>query len=422
MKVSYHTLGCKVNQCDTHSLAQAMAFQGYEAAEDDDTADIIVINTCAVTNESERKSRQLIRKFRQSRPDALIVVTGCYAETKAEEVRAATGADIVCGVKDRADIPARIAAHLTAHGLTADSFAGGASFDDPNARTRAYLKIQDGCKMFCSYCIVPYARQTLDCMSPDEVVESVRALADAGYREVVLTGIHIASYNCGHRQLIDVLEAVVRQTDIARIRLGSLEPKLLNDAFLGRLAALGARICPHFHISLQSGSDRILAAMNRKYTAKDYLKICENVRRHFPDAAITTDIIVGFPSEEEDDFDQSAQVVRKAKFSHVHIFPYSPKQGTPAADYPGQVPNAVKHARVLKLARICEAVQNDALSAYIGKPMQVLCETCEGGLCEGFSEHYIRVRYPSSGDEGNRIVAVKAVGHENGVITGAKIS
>ncbi len=330
MKVSYHTLGCKVNQCDTHNLALALARRGYETSLDDGTADIILINTCAVTNESERKCRQLIRKLKQERPEALIVVTGCYAQTKPEEVGKATGADIVCGIDERGDIPRRIENCLAEKGVGGGHAPSGATFTDPAGRTRAYLKIQDGCKMFCSYCIVPYARQHIACMPLEEIIENVRGLVSAGYNEVVLTGIHIASYNSGNMRLIDVLEAVASQTGIARIRLGSLEPKLLTDAFLIRLAALGERICPHFHISLQSGSDRILAAMNRKYSAQDYLGICADVRRRFPGAAVTTDIIVGFPSEDEDDFEKTAEVVRKARFSHVHIFPYSPKSGTPA--------------------------------------------------------------------------------------------
>jgi threonylcarbamoyladenosine tRNA methylthiotransferase MtaB len=422
VKVSYHTLGCKVNQCDTHNLALEMAQRGYETAPTDSTADIILINTCAVTNESERKCRQLIRKLRQERPDAVLVVTGCYAQTKPEEVRKATDADIVCGVEERGALPGRIEDYLAEKGISDAHDVSAVPFTDPDGRTRAYLKIQDGCKMFCSYCIVPYARQHIACMPVEEIIENVRGLVSAGYKEVVLTGIHIASYNSENMRLIDVLEAVVSQTGIARIRLGSLEPKLLTDEFLIRLAALGERVCPHFHISLQSGSDRILAAMNRRYSAEAYLEICENVRRSFPGAAITTDIIVGFPSETQDDFDQTVEAVRKARFSHVHIFPYSPKRGTPAADYPHQVPNAVKHQRVLGLERICEEVQNDVLSAYTGQTMQVLCEVCKEGFCEGYNTHYIRVRYPSETDDRNRIVAVRSLGHKNGIIISKKIN
>lgn len=421
MKVAYHTLGCKVNQCDTLNIAQAMAELGFETAEEESAADIIIINTCAVTNESERKSRQLIRKLRQNHPDAIIVVTGCYSETKPEQVISATGADIVCGVKDRMDIPTRIEECLTLRGQSIKNEAQKTCENDAFGRTRAYLKIQDGCKMFCSYCIVPYARQTLACMPCGDIIKNVHALTDAGYREVVLTGIHIASYFSENNRLIDVMEAVVHRTGIARIRLGSLEPKLLSEEFVSRLAVLGDRVCPHFHISLQSGSNKILAAMNRKYTAEDYLAVCERIRRYYKNAAITTDIIVGFPSEDETEFEETAAFVREAGFSHVHIFPYSPKKGTPAAEAPLQVISAVKHDRARRLSRICADVQNSVLSEFIGTSMQVLCEKYENGFCEGFSENYIKVRFPSDTDDRNRIVTVAACSCEDGIITGEKI-
>ncbi len=419
MNAAYFTLGCKVNHYDTQSIAEKMACMGYEdVTKKDIAADVVIINTCAVTNESERKSRQLIRRLRMANPNALIVVTGCYAQINPEQIKASTGADLVFGTNDREHIPLAISKYFSVD-ASESSNLDKSMF--PSSRTRAYLKIQDGCKMFCSYCIVPYARNNISCLSIDEIVSKAKALEEEGYKEIVITGIHLASYKHEKYDLADALKSVADNTGIERIRLGSLEPKLLSERFISRLHCIKDKLCPHFHISLQSASPAILAAMNRHYSPEYYMEACNRVRENFEDAMITTDIIVGFPSEGEKEFEQTCEFVKKAGFSHVHIFPFSPKKGTPAASFENQVPNKIKHMRVDKLGRICTEVRNEILCKLVGRKYKVLCEKHEDNLSEGFSSNYLRVKYHSKTDDTAAVTDVKIVGHEDGVLTGEKL-
>lgn len=413
MKVKIITLGCKVNHYDSQSILRHLLQYGYEHASEEETPDVFVINTCAVTNESERKSGQMIRRCRQSNPNAVIVVTGCVSElNKENEI---PQADIVTGTQNRDAIPEMIAAFLKTKEQQQcfnpiDCLSDGISHFE--GKTRATLKIQDGCGMYCTYCIIPYARNRIASMPMDTIIAAVKELCAEGYHEAVLTGIHLASYrDAENHRLIDVLEHINEETPIERLRLGSLEPKLLTEEFLSQLSRIKC-FCPHFHISLQSGSNGILKKMNRRYTAEEYFVITENVRKFFPDAMITTDIIVGFPGETEAMFEETVAFVKKVRFSHVHVFPYSPKKGTPAADYPDQIAKQLKHRRAETLIGIALQIKQDIFSSCIGEVHEVLTETIGAdGSALGYTENYLRTIIKGV-NVSNEIVRVRIVAHE----------
>ena len=407
MKLSVITLGCKVNMYDSESIASELMNHGFEYARDGEEADVYIINTCAVTNESERKCRQLIRKNISSHPDALIVVTGCYSETSKEDVSAIEGVDIITGTTDRYLTAGLILAKLgIASGDNAETeeFSPVSTFE---GRTRAVIKVQDGCRMFCKYCIIPYARSNMASAKCSDVIKQVNEIVAGGYREITLTGIHLASYRDDDgNKLIDLIEKIGENTQLERLRLGSLEPRLLSEEFLSRLRNVKC-FCPHFHLSLQSGSSNTLKRMGRHYSAEEYKEIVNRLRKYFPEGGITTDVIVGFPGESEEDFVESMDFVEGIEFSHVHIFPYSPKKGTPAHDYDGQIPRREKSARAAGMNEAALRGREKALTAMLGHTHKVLFEERnEEGLWTGYSENYVFFAAESEEDLSNMVCEV----------------
>ena len=414
MKVVFHTLGCKVNQYDTQQIMQDLMNRGYEVVQEGEYFDICVINTCAVTNESSRKSRQLVRKFKSINPSGIVVVTGCYSETNQEEVKSITQADIITGTKNRTIIAEMIEKFIGNRQRISDF----SQLDDIDVfpidcidKTRATIKIEDGCNMFCTYCIIPYARGRIQSHNPDIVIEDIKKLVDKGYQEIILTGIHIASYNYLDVRLIDLLELINSKTEIKRVRLGSLEPQLITEDFLSRLSNVD-NFCPHFHLSMQSGCDKILDLMNRRYTTKLYFDNCVKIREYFDDAMITTDVIVGFPSETEEDFNVTLEFCETINFSHIHVFPYSPKVGTPAAKMKNQISNAEKHSRALRLIEKSTKMEQGIFKEQLGKSVNVLFEQRKDNVYHGYTENYLPVKLQSTTDVTNKVMNVKIVNYD----------
>jgi len=409
MKLSITTLGCKVNVYDSESIASELINAGFEYAHEDEEADVYIVNTCAVTNESERKCRQLIRKLHSQHENALIVVTGCYSETRREDIENIEGVGIITGTTDRAMTAGLILRHF---GIESDrnddgEFTAVTSFE---GRTRAVIKVQDGCKMFCKYCIIPYARNKMSSAECRDVISQVKEIINGGFREITLTGIHLASYRDSEgNKLIDLIEKIDKETDIERMRLGSLEPRLLSEEFLMRLRNVRS-FCPHFHLSLQSGSSVTLKRMGRHYSAEEYSEIVTRLRRYFPESTITTDVIVGFPGESEEDFAESMDFVENIAFSHVHVFPYSPKKGTPAHDYDGQITQKEKKSRVARMSEASFRGREKALSEMTGNSYKVLFEERNNeGLWVGYSENYVLFAVRSEEDLSNKICDTKAL-------------
>ena len=399
MKYIISTLGCKVNQYETQAMEALLQQHGHSPAKDGEQADAVIVNTCAVTAESGRKSRQTIRRLKEENPEAVLAVCGCYSQISQEEV-AALGAQVIFGAAERKKLVEAVE-EAVERGL------GCRCVDKPfqrrdferlpsgavAGRTRAMLKIQDGCVNFCSYCIIPYTRGRLRSLPIPEAVEETRRLAGLGYRELVLTGIEVASYGLdlpGRPGLTDLVCAVAEAAGDMRIRLSSLEPTVVTEDFCRRLAA-AKRLCRHFHLSLQSGCDRTLKAMNRKYDTAGFYRAVELLREHFPGCALTCDLIVGFPGETEQDHRETLDFIRKCAFESMHIFPYSRRPGTPADSMPGQLENAVKARRAHEAQQIARQMHLDFLRSCIGSRLSVLFETQQDGLWTGHSDSYVLV-------------------------------
>lgn len=379
-RIAFTTLGCKVNLYDSEAMAELFAEKGYEIVEFDETADIYVINTCTVTNFGDKKSRQMIRRARRQNKNSIIVATGCYAQVMPETVAGIEGINIVIGTKDRSKVVEIVEAYKAENGVvnTVTDIKEEKEFERLKVsrlkdRTRAYIKIQEGCNRYCTYCIIPYARGPVRSRKPEDIIDEVKTLAENGFKEVVLTGIHVASYgiDLGNITLADIIEKVHCVDGIERIRFSSMEPKAVDDEFVERMARL-EKVCEHYHLSLQSGSDNTLKKMNRRYTTQEYEAACKRLRRTFPDVAITTDIIVGFPTETDEDFNESYDFAEKVKLSKIHVFPYSPKTGTPAAKIRPQVSPEVKSERSHKMLELSNRLNREFMSEYINKPMEVL--------------------------------------------------
>lgn len=416
MKAAFYTLGCRVNSYDTQAMTELFKQNGYEITDADKKADVYVINTCAVTNESERKSKQIVRRLKKQNEDAIVVLTGCFAQSNFEEAKKVDSADIICGTHHREKIIDYINDFIKQKNKIYNIENDNEEFDKVGittyeGKTRAFLKVQDGCNMFCTYCIIPYARGILKNASVKKVLSQIDALSKKGYKEVVITGIHIASYKADTGEnLIDLMEIIDKENKIERLRLGSLEPKLLSEEFLNRLSKLKS-FCPHFHISLQSGCDKTLKEMNRKYTTQEYINIVKRVRKYFKNPGITTDIIVGFPDETEEDFNITKEFTKEIGFSYVHIFPYSPKHGTPASTMPNQISKDIKNKRAKELKEIMEKKRAEFLDKMIGTTQYVLIEKkLQNKKYEGYSENYIYVELESEKDIFNKIVKVKITG------------
>ena len=401
------TLGCKVNQYESEAIGEALEELGFTVCSPSEVCDAYVINTCTVTAESDRKARQFIRRALTKNPDAFVAVTGCLSQTNAPDVCAIPGVDYVCGNRNKMSVvSALLALYRQGHKnetTTVDVPAlEDAGFEDMSinrfGRTRAYIKIEDGCESHCTYCIIPKARGSIRSKPLAAVLDEVRCLTQNGCREVVLTGIETASWgrDLGEATLADLLEAVDQIPDIGRVRLGSLDPTLMRPAFVERIAKLPS-LAPHFHLSMQSGSDSVLARMKRKYNSTQALAAIERLRAAMPGVQLTTDIIVGFPGETEEDFAATMDFARRARFLMIHVFPYSKRAGTPATSMPDQIPNAVKKQRVAALSALATDIRGELLDELIGKkqPVSVLFETFEDGMAIGHTPDFIEMRVPS---------------------------
>lgn len=394
------TLGCKVNQYESEAVEEIFQARGYEKKENN--ADIYVINTCTVTNMSDRKSRQMISRARRDNPEAVIAVMGCYSQVKPEEVAAIEGVDVVLGSRNKEEV-VDLCENVLQNKKAIDkvlSFSETKTIEEleisnQEAMTRAYMKIQDGCNMYCSYCLIPYARGNIASRDMDSIKEEAKRLAQNGYKEIVLTGIHVASYGKDLRNgtsLIDVIEEVAKTEGIERIRLSSMEPRHITRDFLERMKATG-KACDHFHLSLQSGSDDILRAMNRKYDTKIFKEKVNLIREVFPNAGLTTDIIVGFPTETEENHEETKDFVKDIKFAKTHLFKYSKRDGTKAASKKPEVDGNVKKVRLKELEAIEEVNRLNFLKNQIGKTLSVLFESKSDmeGYKSGYSTNYLRV-------------------------------
>lgn len=421
-KVASHALGCKVNQYESEAIAELFAQKGYEIVDIDEWADIYIINTCTVTNFGDKKSRQLIRKVKRQNPEAVVAAIGCYAQTAPDEIKNIEGVNLIIGTKGRKDIVDLVESYVPEIGVvsTVGQIAKEREFEHLTIskladRTRAYLKIQDGCSQFCSYCIIPYARGPIRSRDPEDIMDEVKVLAENGFKEIILTGIHVASYGKDLKgvTLLDVIKRVQEQEGIERIRFSSVEPNIVTEEFASELSKLD-KVCDHFHLSLQSGCDRTLKRMNRKYDAAGYERAVEILRKYFPNVAITTDIIAGFPDETDEDFEKSLEFAKKIGFAKIHAFPYSPKRGTPAAVMPNQILNAVKNERTSRLIEASDRMADEFIKSFEGRVMPVLYEReIEHNIYEGYTTNYIRVLSESSENIKNKILDTEIVSSED---------
>ncbi len=412
-KISSYALGCKVNQYESEAIGELFAAKGYEVVPIEEKADVYIINTCTVTNFGDKKSRQMIRRVKRQNPEAIVAVVGCYAQTAPDEIMQVEGVNLVIGTKDKNRIVERVEEYHMEEGL--QNFVTDImkerefeplSIETLADRTRAYIKIQDGCSQFCSYCIIPYARGPIRSRNPQDVLKEVQTLAENGYREVVLTGIHVASYgkDLHTTDLLDIIRRVHATKGIERIRLSSIEPNIITEDFVAEISKL-PKVCDHFHLSLQSGCDKTLQAMNRRYTTQKYREATEILRRYMPDVALTTDIIVGFPGETKEDFQECYDFAKEIEFSKIHVFPYSPKKGTPAANRQDQLTNEVKAGRSKELTALAEKMTMDFMKSHIGKNMPVLFERNVGKNCyEGHTQNYMKVHVECNENLKNRIL------------------
>ena len=428
MKYIIYTLGCKVNQYETQAMETILQQRGFDRAAPGEQADAVIVNTCAVTAESGRKSRQTIRRLRDENPGAVVAVCGCYSQLSPEDVKE-IGASVIFGSGDHAGLVDALEKALSAgeHTVSVDEPFKRRSFERLPAgavdgRTRAMLKIQDGCVNFCTYCIIPYTRGRLRSLPLEDAAEEVRRIAAEGYREIVLTGIEVASYGVdlpGKPGLADVILVCAENAGNMRIRLGSLEPTVVTEDFCRRLSECG-KLCRHFHLSLQSGCDRTLKNMNRKYGTEFFYSACELLRKYFPGCALTCDLITGFPGESEADHAATLGFIRRCGFADMHIFPYSRRPGTPADKMPGQIVNAVKNRRAHEAQRIAAEMHAEFLRRSVGGTLPVLFETEADGRCTGHSDTYILVSAEGRGLRGT-VRDVRITGTDGEMLTGTLI-
>lgn len=419
-KIAFYTLGCKVNQADTASMENLFLRSGHQLVSFDGEADVYIINTCVVTNTGQRKSRQTIHRAIRKNPNALIVVTGCYPQTAAEEVKAIAGVDMIIGNQDRAQIVQLVEERLAhrqtdtldaVHKLTASTAFEEMAAGDITDKTRAFLKIQEGCNQFCTYCIIPYARGPLRSRSLESICTETQRLISAGFKEIVLIGIHLGCYgkeNPDGPTLYDAVKTVLDVPGVQRLRLGSLESVEVEPRLL-TLMQEDARFCRHLHLPLQSGCDKTLQAMHRPYTTAKFKTLLADIKTRVPDIAITTDVIVGFPGETEADFETTCKFAESCGFSKMHIFPFSARKGTPAEKFAGAVTEAVKKERADILGKIDETMHKAFLQAMVGQNAEVLFEQPAGeDYFEGLTGNYQRVFVKSGGRNlGGEILPVK---------------
>ena len=418
-KAASFALGCKVNQYESEAIAELFAEKGYEIVGIDEEADVYVINTCTVTNFGDKKSRQLIRKVNRQNENAIVAVVVCYAQTAPKELMEIAGVNLVIGTKDRAQIVEMVEQYDRANGvenhvsdIMKERVFEPLSIQKLANRTRAYLKIQDGCSQYCSYCIIPYARGRVRSRRKEEVVEEVKTLAGNGCKEVVLTGIHLSSYGIDHGSTLqELILAVHEVAGVERIRLGSLEPGIITEDFVKTLSAL-PKFCPHFHLSLQSGCDATLKRMNRRYTSGEYYEKCILIRKYFKHPALTTDVIVGFPGETEEEFAITRDFLNKVDFYETHIFQYSRRKGTKAAVMENQVPSDVAHRRSAILiadGKVRKQRFEEKISETVTKVLFEESVTIDGKVyASGHTMEYIRMLMETTENLDNQILLVKA--------------
>ncbi len=413
MKVQFYTLGCKVNQYESEAMGELFEKRGYTVVGEDEPADIVIINSCTVTAESNRKTRQTVRKARRKNSQAVIVLTGCMAQAFPDEAAKIVEADIVVGNKNEDKIPdlcERFIAERKAMHIFEEHETGEKITDFTvtgfSEHTRSYIKIEDGCNRFCSYCIIPYARGRVRSKSVGAIAAEAEGLSRSGYKEIVLVGINLSAYGQDTGAgLCDAVLAAAAPEGIERVRLGSLECDQISDDALLKLSEC-KEFCPQFHLSLQSGCDRTLREMNRKYDTAFYRDLVERIRRIFPDASITTDIMVGFPGESDEDFKESCDFVRETGFARSHVFIYSEREGTPAARRHDAVDKSVRAERAHIMGDICRQCERNFLNAQCGKTEKVLFETESDGYWEGYTGNYTRVKVKSAGDLEGKILPV----------------
>lgn len=422
-KAALHNLGCKVNAYETEAMQHLLEEAGYEIVPFTQKADVYVINTCSVTNMADRKSRQMLHKAKKNNPDSIVVATGCYVQTSEKEVLNDLSVDIVIGNDRKHDLVRLLEEYsLDSVNDTVDDINDGKHdfeelfIDQTKEHTRAFIKVQDGCNQFCSYCIIPYARGRVRSRRFENVIAEVERLAANGFKEVVLTGIHLSSYGVDFEEatgLLELIQAVNAVKGIERIRLGSLEPKIVTEHFASELSKLD-KICPHFHLSLQSGCDATLKRMNRKYTTKEYKRGCELLRKYFVHPAITTDVIVGFPGETEEEFEQTKAYLEHIHFYEMHIFKYSKRKGTRAAVMPDQIDEQVKAARSEKLIALGHDMSKEFRKFYIGKNEEVLFEEKavigDKEYFVGYTKEYVKVAKKTDENLENQIVSGRISG------------
>ncbi len=422
--VSFYTLGCKVNQYETNAMEQQFIKNNYEIVENTQKADIYVINTCTVTNMAERKSRQMLRRVKEINPSAVLVVCGCYAQVAKNELEQIPEIDIILGINEKNEI-VQIVENYMEKMAEQDKKSQEAEIDDVSKqkefldfgdvtyteKNRAVVKVQDGCNMFCSYCIIPYARGRIRSRKIESVVSEIKKIAKEEIKEVVITGIHVASYgkdfdneNTSKKiRLIDLLEAINKIDGIDRIRLSSLEPTIVDEEFATRLSKLD-KICDHFHLSLQSGCDETLKRMNRKYTTQIYRDAVATLRKYYPEASFTTDVIVGFPGETDEEFAKTYEFLKEIDFYRLHVFKYSPRRGTVAEKMPNQIDGNQKEERSNKLIELSNRTENKHNQSYIGKTVKVLFEEFEDGFFKGHTTNYMMVKVAGEEEQSDKFV------------------
>ena len=423
LKVALHNLGCKVNAYETEAMAQKLEDAGYEIVPFNEKADVYIINTCSVTNMADRKSRQMLHKAKKMNEDAVVVAAGCYVQTATEKLLEDLSVDILIGNNKKKDIVLELQKYFDDNKYNKNVIDINATNEyeelelaTVTEHTRAYIKIQDGCNQFCSYCIIPYARGRIRSREFDNIKQEVTELAQKGFKEIVLTGIHLSSYGNNENKLIDVVEMIAGIEGVERIRLGSLEPNIVTEDFAKRLAKV-EKICPHFHLSMQSGCDNTLKRMNRHYTSDEYFEKCELLRKYFDNPAFTTDVIVGFPGETQEDYEISREFVKKVRFSELHVFKYSKRDGTVAAKMENQIPEPVKTERSEDLIKVGEKLTMEYRRKFIGKKVSVLFEEIINVAGEnywvGHTKEYIKVIMKSDKDISGDVKNVSLIGFAN---------
>lgn len=421
-KVALHNLGCKVNAYETEAMQEILEQNGYEIVPFEEKADAYIVNTCSVTNMADKKSRQMLHRAKKMNPEAVVIAAGCYVQSAGEELLKDTSVDILIGNNEKVNLPSILEnwekehKPLYVHDLTREHTYEELTLSHTAGHTRAFMKIQDGCNQFCTYCIIPYTRGRVRSRRLSDIVAEAGRLAENGYQEVVLTGIHLDSYGTDleeHENLLTVIQEIAKIDGIKRIRLGSLEPRIMTEEFVTGLAA-EEKLCPHFHLSLQSGCDATLKRMNRRYSAEEFRQCCERLRRHFDDPALTTDVIVGFPGETEEEFTATVEFLKDICFYETHVFKYSRRKGTKADRMPDQIPEQIKNERSDVLLALTEKNSGEYRKKLLGRTVKVLLEeeSTIGGTTylTGHTREYVKVAVAPETAAAGEIIDVKVTG------------